>query len=83
MQPIQRACRNASIISWLNTVNHSMVTPLPGCRNTLRDMQLGYASYLGGIPVDEVDPLWFDPGYLDWIYVRYSKVIHQWEDEML
>lgn len=79
---IERCLRNASTIRWLDAAEGSYVVPLPGTNDTLRTLQLGFASYLQ-IPVDEVDILYPCAEVLSWVYLRYGSIIEAWIDSQL
>ena len=79
---IDRALRNKAIIEWLTTPIRMASPLLPGTRNTLMDLALGYSSYLG-CPLDEVDPLYPDSDYLDFLWKRYDRPIRQYAGEIL
>lgn len=91
LSPIERAIRNCMTVRWLQTgLANGLGDPtspaaiLPGTRDTtLRDLKLGYSSWLG-CPPCEVDELYGSPEYLEWLWEgRFDEVITRWDDESL
>ncbi len=69
LSPIERALRNRRILAWLHEWSG---------RPLLDAISVAYAAHLS-CPVCEVDPLWGDPDYLDWIAGRYGNAIAAWQ----
>ncbi len=72
---IELVLRNQAILGWLALAELDDGR-LPNTRNTLTDLHLGYASFLG-CDLSEVDiaAAYLDPSLRDWLWSRFGRQI--------